>query len=59
MIKNRLKECCQLCPYIEISTYTDKLKAGDECIFANVDIFCEHEKVCKRYIENQNTEDKQ
>lgn len=56
MIKNKLKECCNECSDIDINTSTDKVfthinEIGTDCYLTMVRIWCGHQNVCKRYIE--------
>lgn len=55
MIINNLKECCEECKYR--STYADDNKIYSNTCDVVMDVAttigCEHEQVCKRYLEQE------
>ena len=52
MIDNRLKRCCSCCNDIDVKTKAEDVMANGELINRDVQIYCIHEKVCKRLIEH-------
>lgn len=52
MINNRLRRCCHCCNNIDIKTDTITEMYHEEVIARKVEIFCTHEKVCKKLIEH-------
>lgn len=51
MINNRLRNCCNRCNDIDIKTNTITEMCHEEVIVRKVEMFCTHEKVCKKLIE--------
>lgn len=52
MITIKFKECCMNC--VQVKTYTDENKAYalDKVFLSSTTIGCEHEEVCKKYIDD-------
>lgn len=57
MIKNTLRTCCEDCPDIwgNVDTEVKGNCVGESSVISI--IYCEHAKVCKKYIENQEAEE--
>lgn len=51
MIVSELKPCCRECGEIEIDYDTDKVKYANEESKVFSRIYCQHQAVCKQYIE--------
>lgn len=51
MINNRLRNCCNRCNDIDVKTKAEDVMANGELINRDVQIYCTHEKVCKKLIE--------
>lgn len=56
MIKNTLRTCCENCPDMwgNVDTEVSETCIGEKTVMSV--IYCEHAKVCKAYIENQEAE---
>lgn len=52
MIVNELKPCCEECGDIDLSCETEKFEylVGENKAMSK--IYCEHQAVCKKYLEN-------
>lgn len=61
MITINYKSCCGECTNIKSYLNENKIMSTannkDECIEAATTIGCQHEKVCKKYIENAKGDD--
>lgn len=52
MIKIRFKKCCDSCLSLKPYTDTEKMYSDKEVIQIFTTIGCEHEKICKAYLED-------
>lgn len=58
MIRLGLKQCCCDCASLDLDTHAEILYGGTpNPVAAEVTIVCKHRRVCKAYVESENTYD--
>jgi len=53
MLEIRFKECCYNCSNRDTYVTESRLRGDSTPILVMTDIGCEHEKVCKEYLESK------